>query len=141
MNKCSDIMTRDIKFCTPQDSVENAARLMRSENVGPIPVVDSAQSKRLIGIITDRDITVKVIAEGRDARKTSVGDVMTPQPVSCREGDSLQNAISAMSSHQVRRIPIVDRDQRLIGIIAQADIATRVGDSEKTGEVVENISQ
>ena len=140
MKTCSDIMTTEVTFCVPQDSVEHAARLMRTEDVGPIPVVENPESKRLVGIITDRDITVKVIAEGREARRTRVGDIMTPDPVSCRESDSIHSAISAMSNHQVRRIPIVDENDRLAGIISQADVATRVGDTESTGDVVENIS-
>lgn len=139
--KCGDIMTRDVACCVPQDSVEHAARMMRNEDVGPIPVVENNQSKRLVGIVTDRDLAIKVIAEGRDPKSTRVGDIMTSDPVTCREDDSAKDAMEAMSSHQVRRIPIVDADKRILGIVSQADIATRVGDSEKTGDVVEEISQ
>ena len=139
--RCSDIMTRDVACCVPEDTVEYAAQRMRSEDVGPIPVVDSHESKRLVGIITDRDLTVKVIAEGRDPKSTRVQEIMTSDPVTCNENDNVKDAMKAMSSHQVRRIPIVTDDDRIVGIVSQADIATRVGDAEKTGDVVEEISQ
>jgi CBS domain-containing protein len=139
--KCGDIMTRDVACCVPQDSVEHAARMMRSEDVGPIPVVESNQSRRLVGIVTDRDLAIKVIAEGRDPKSTPVGDIMSTDPVTCMADDSAKEAINAMSNHQVRRIPIVDDDKRIVGIISQADVATRIGDAERTGDVVEEISQ
>ena len=139
--RCGDIMTRDVACCVPHDSVEHAARMMKNQDVGPIPVVDSHESNRLVGIVTDRDLAIKVIAEGGDPRNTRVGDVMTSDPVTCTEDDSVKDAMEAMSGHQVRRIPIVDDDNHIVGIISQADIATRVGDTEKTGDVVEEISQ
>ncbi len=140
MTKCSDVMTRDVKFCVPEDTVDRAARLMKDEDVGPIPVVQDRQSRRLVGIITDRDITIKVIAEGRDAKSTRLVEVMTHDPVTCRPDDNVKRAMEEMRENQVRRIPVVDQNQCLIGIIAQADIATRVGDSDKTADVVEEIS-
>ncbi len=139
--KCGDIMTRGVVCCVPQDSVEHAARMMKSEDVGPIPVVDNQQSKRLVGIVTDRDLAVKLIAEGQDPKNTRVAQIMTPNPVTCQEDHSIKDAMKAMSAHQVRRIPVVDGSGCIVGIIAQADIATRLGDAEQTGDVVEEISK
>ncbi|HEX8844714.1 MAG TPA: CBS domain-containing protein [Pyrinomonadaceae bacterium] len=139
--KCSEIMTKDPVCCLPTDTVDKAAQLMKTENVGPIPVVKDQQSKRLVGIVTDRDLALKVVAEARDAKTTTVEEVMTTGVVACRADDDLQKAINAMEENQVRRIPVVDDNGQIIGIIAQADIATRVNELEKTAEVVEEISK
>lgn len=109
--------------------------------MGPVPVIESQQTKRLIGIVTDRDLAMKIVAEGRDAKSTQVELVMTRDLITCREDDDLQAALAAMGEHQVRRIPIVDGQNRLVGIIAQADVATRAGHDKQTGEVVEQISK
>jgi len=114
---------------------------MKTENVGSIPVCESRQSRRLIGIVTDRDLALHVVAEGRDATGTLVQDVMSIEPISCSPQDNLEMALDAMKSHQVRRIPVVDRGGQLIGIIAQADIATRYDEPEKTAETLEEISR
>jgi CBS domain-containing protein len=141
MKTCGDVMTRNVICCVPEDTVEDAARIMKREDVGPVPVVKDQESRRLVGIVTDRDLAMKVIAEGRGPRKTRVADVMTKDPVSCRAEDSVEEALGAMSRHQIRRIPIVDDSNCMIGIIAQADVATRVGEPERTGDVVEEISK
>jgi CBS domain-containing protein len=104
-------------------------------------LVDSQAGKKLIGIVTDRDFVMKVIAEGRDPKGTRVGDVMTSNPVTCREDDDVQDAAELMAERQVRRIPVVDEDGTILGIIAQADLATRLSKSRKTGDVVEKISK
>jgi len=132
-------MTSKPASCTPQDTVDKAAQLMKSKDVGPIPVV-SDDEKRVVGIVTDRDLTIKVLAEGRDPKATLVDDVMTRYPICCRENDDLNSALRAMSMHQVRRVPVVDKNYRLLGIISQADVARHLGD-EKTAAVVEDISE
>ncbi len=141
MKKCGDVMTRDPACCLPADTAERAAQLMKSEDVGPVPVVSDHQTKRLVGIVTDRDLALKVVAEARDARVTRVEDVMTRGVVACRAEDAVQEALDAMAEHQVRRIPVVDTDDRIVGIIAQADVATRTGEPERMAEVVEEISR
>jgi CBS domain-containing protein len=123
------------------DTVEEAARLMKQEDVGPIPVVQDHQGKKLVGIVTDRDLVVKVLAAGREAKRTKLEDVMTRNPVTCREDDDVDGCIRAMSEHQVRRMPIVDKNNCIVGIVAQADIATRVDEPERTAEMVERISE
>jgi CBS domain-containing protein len=114
---------------------------MKEQDVGPIPVVDSRENNRLVGIVTDRDLTLKVVADGRDPDSTRIEEVMTRHPVTCPAGENLQKVLDAMAENQVRRIPVVDDQNRLVGIISQADIATRVGAPKKTGEVVEKVSR
>ncbi len=137
--KCQDVMTEKPVCCAPDETVQRAAQLMRQQNVGPIPVCD--QSKRCVGIITDRDIAVKVVAEGRDPVRTPVSEIMTREVFSCRPADDVQAAIETMERQQVRRIPVVDDNGRVLGIISQADIATRLRAPDKTAEVVTEVSR
>lgn len=141
MPKCREVMTPEPACCEPGDSIRGVADTMRREDVGSVPVVESQGSRKLVGIVTDRDIVVKVVAGGTSPDAATVKDAMTSNPVSCREDDDIQQAMSAMKDRQVRRIPVVDRDGRLAGIIAQADVATRVSEDRATGEVVEAISE
>ena len=141
MAKNRDVMTKDPVFCQPGDSLTTVANIMKQKDVGSVPVVESGGSRRLVGIITDRDIVVKAIAEGRSPEAATVKDAMTPNPVSCREEDDVDHALKLMKERQVRRMPIVDSAGLLTGIIAQADVATRVNKDSKTGELVEAISE
>ena len=141
MKKCNEIMTKNPVCCLPNDNVAKAAELMKSGNIGSIPVVENEQTKKLVGIVTDRDLALKIIAEGRDAKSTKVETVMTHKVVTCHADDELQKALDAMTEHQLRRIPVVDNDNRIVGIIAQADVATRADQPEKTAEMVKEISQ
>ena len=141
MNKCNEVMTKDPVCCLPNDLVAKAAKLMKSENIGSIPVIENEQTKQLVGIVTDRDLTLKIVAEGRDAKSTKVEAVMTHKVVTCRAEDDLQKALDAMSEYQLRRIPVVDSDNKIMGIIVQADVATRVNQPEKTAAMVKEISQ
>jgi CBS domain-containing protein len=141
MKKCNEVMTKDPVYCLPNDAVARAAQMMKKENVGPIPVIENEGTKKLVGIVTDRDLALKVVADGRDSKATKVEEVMTREVVTCRPEDDLQRALDAMSEHQLRRIPVVDDGNKLVGIIAQADVATRVKQSQKTAETVEGISQ
>jgi CBS domain-containing protein len=141
MQKCNEVMTRNPVCCLPDDMVKNAAELMKSQNIGSIPVIENEQTQKLVGIVTDRDLALKIIAEERDARSTKVESVMTRKVVTCRADDDLQKALDAMAEHQLRRIPIVDNDNKVVGIIAQADVATRADQPEKTAEMVKEISQ
>lgn len=141
MKTCSEVMTQDPVCCLPNDSAAKAAQLMKNENIGSIPVIESEQSRTLVGIVTDRDLALTIVAEGQDAKSTLVEAVMTRRLVTCRADDDLGKALDAMAEHQLRRIPVVDHDNRIVGIIAQADVATRVDEPEKTGEMVKDISQ
>jgi len=139
--QCRDVMTKDPICCLPSDPVDKVAQLMKTEDIGPVPVVESQPIKKLVGIVTDRDIAIKVVAEGRNPQRTRIEEVMSRDPVICRPEDDLQQALQAMAQHQVRRIPVVTTDGRVVGIIAQADIATRLAEPQQTAAVVEEISQ
>lgn len=135
---CQDVMTKNPTTCSPQSPVTEAAQLMEREGVGAIPVCDNG---KLEGIVTDRDIAVRVVAGGRDPRQTTIGDVMTRDPKCVSADEPINRALEVMESSQVRRIPVIDGAGKLVGIIAQADIATRLNDDNATGEVVEAISR
>jgi len=137
---CSEIMTKNPEFCLPNDSVLRAAQLMKDEDVGPIPIVEDKQTRKLTGIITDRDLVLKVMAEARDPKSTPVEAVMTDDVVTCKANDDLDRAIKLMQDYQIRRIPVVDQNDHLLGIIAQADVATRLDSSRTAGKVVKQIS-
>jgi CBS domain-containing protein len=139
MAKCREVMTKDPASCNATESATKVAGLMKQHDVGSVPVVES--DKRLVGIVTDRDIVIKVVAAARNPEQTPVRDAMTPNPVSCKEDDDLDYALRLMKERQVRRMPIVDGSGRLSGIIAQADVATRLNKDAKTGELVEAISE
>jgi CBS domain-containing protein len=114
-----DTMSIDPRLIIPSDPIVEAARLMRDENVGSLPVSDEG---RLVGMLTDRDIAVRVVAEGRSPESTTVGEVFSPNPVAARPDQDLDEALQLMAQHQVRRLPVVE-DDRLVGILAQADVA------------------
>jgi CBS domain-containing protein len=137
---CRDIMTPDPSCCLPSDSVAIAAQIMRRNDVGPVLVVSDHHENRLVGIVTDRDLALKVIADGRDPHTTRVDEVMSTNPVSCRPDDSTARALELMAENQVRRVPIVDENDRLVGIVAQADVA-RNEDEQEVGRMVEQISE
>ena len=139
--KCSELMTKDPSCCLPTDTVFDAAQLMKSEDVGPIPVVSDKQTKKLAGIVTDRDLALKVVAEGLDPKQTTIEEVMTTGVQTCGPDDDVSNVLELMEEHHIRRIPIVDDADCLVGIIAQADVATRIDQPDKTHEVVETISK
>jgi CBS domain-containing protein len=141
MKKCSEVMTKNPVCCLPNAPVTKAAQLMKSEHVGSIPVIENEETKKLVGIVTDRDLALKIVAEGLDAKSTKVEAVMTRKVVTCSAEDDLQKAVDAMSENQLRRIPIVDGDNKILGIIAQADVVTHFDHPKKAAAMVKEISQ
>jgi CBS domain-containing protein len=139
--KCAEVMTKDPACCGPEDTAQHAAKLMKQEDVGPIPVVSDSNSRQLVGIVTDRDLVVKLMADGRDPKTERVSAVMTRNPMTCGPDDDLDRAVHMMAEHQVRRLPVVDATGRIVGIIAQADIATRSAKKEQTVELVREVSK
>jgi CBS domain-containing protein len=139
--KCRDVMTENLVFATPEDTVSKVAQLMKREDIGPVLIVDNERSKKLVGIVTDRDLALKVVAEGHDPNTINVEEVMSRKLITCRPGDDVEVAMKAMAQYQLRRIPVVEENMKLVGIISQADIATRVNAPEETAEVVKEISQ
>lgn len=140
MKKCNEVMTKNPVCCLPNDMVAKVAKSMKRKNVGSIPVIENEKTRKLVGIVTDRDLALKIVAKGLDAQSTKVEAVMTRKVVTCSTEDDLQKALDAMSEHQLRRIPIVDKDHIILGIIAQADVATRVDRPKKTAAMVKEIS-
>jgi CBS domain-containing protein len=139
--RCSDVMTPNPVCCSGSENVVKAAQMMNTENVGSIPVVDSERNKLLLGIVTDRDLTLKVLGENRDPQTTRIEEVMTYDPATCYPDDDLSKVVAMMSEYQIRRVPVIDIDGRIVGIIAQADIALYSNNAQKTAELVEEISK
>ena len=136
--KARDIMSSNPRVVTTSDSISRAAEIMREANVGAVPVVEDSGSMRLAGLVTDRDIAVRIVAEGRDGN-VNVREVMSSSLKTVGPDDDLNRVTELMKAEQVRRIPVCEGD-RLVGIIAQADVA-REGRDSKTGDVVEKISE
>ena len=131
-----DVMTSEVETTTSRQPLHEAARQMKSGDFGSIPVVDDG---RLVGVLTDRDIVIRAVAEGMDSNTTNVGQIASTDPVTVEPSQSLGDALELMSAHQVRRLPVVE-DGQLVGMLSQADIALEAKD-ELTGEVVQEISQ
>jgi CBS domain-containing protein/osmotically-inducible protein OsmY len=138
--KCKDLMTRNPEACVPTDTAARAAQIMKNEDVGPVPIVAGRGDKHLIGIVTDRDLALNVVAEGEDPNRVRVDEIMSRDLVSCRPEDDVERALHSMTERKVRRLPVVDKDGKLVGIISQADIARKLDEAE-TGEVVGEISE
>jgi CBS domain-containing protein len=141
--RARDIMTKNPECCEPDDSAREAAQVMRDHDCGCVPIVDP-QSSKVIGIVTDRDLAIRGIAEGKSS-DTKLRDLMTDVASCCGPDDDLRDVERTMADLQVRRIPVVDADGRCLGIIAQADIARACSDSDVTEQeialVVEQISE
>jgi CBS domain-containing protein len=136
-----DVMTKDPACVTPGATIREAAQLMQRENVGIVPVVEEKGTNRLLGVVTDRDIAIRVVAEGRDSG-TRVSDVMSSGRMrTCTPDDTVDEAMQVMANEQVRRIPIVDGRGALVGIVAQADIVRKTRDEDKAGNTVKEISE
>ena len=131
-----EVMTPDPTTVEPGTSAQEAARKMKSEDVGSLPIVDGG---RLVGMITDRDLALRLVAEGRSA-DTPVGEVGSRELVTIDPQQDLGEAARLMSEHQLRRLPVCEEDGKLVGIVAQADVA-QAGHDTLTGEVVQKISQ
>jgi CBS domain-containing protein len=132
-----DVMTSNPCTIDAEKSVAYAAKMMRDEDVGLAPIVEG---DKLIGMLTDRDIAIRVVAEGRDPGQVKVRDVASRQLVTIDPQQDLDEALRIMAKHQVRRLPVVEEDGQLVGVVAQADVA-REGDDMKTGKLVEEISE
>ena len=137
--KISEVMTTRPRAVEPQTSVREAARLMESEDVGSLPIVQDGA--RLVGVVTDRDIAVRVVGRGLDAEETTVADIASRDVVTLTPDDDLDDALALMAREQVRRLPVVVRDDELVGIVSQADVARSDAKEKHVGEVVEAISQ
>jgi CBS domain-containing protein len=139
--KIQEIMTKDPTCVTPGTTVRDAAKLMQRENAGALPVCESMDSKKLVGLITDRDIAIRVVGEGRDGN-TRVNEVMTSGRLTTLRPDAdVDDLMETMGEEQVRRVPIVDERGTLVGIVSQADVVRKAGDDRKAERTVEKISE
>src|SRR5213080_1619252 len=138
--KIKEVMSPNPVCCTPGDSAQMVARIMRDGNIGSIPVVIDQQSRELVGVITDRDLCCSVVADGLDAKTTTIEKFMTLNPVTCREEEDVESCERLMQEHQIRRIPVVNAEDSVIGIVAQADLALK-DKSERVSKTVAEISK
>jgi len=136
--KVKDVMTRGAECVRPEATLQEAAQKMKSLDVGPLPVCDN---DRLVGMLTDRDITVRAVAEGKDPRATRVRDAMTEGISYCFEDDDVADAARVMKERQVRRLVVLDRNKRLAGIVSLGDLAVETGDEHLAGKTLEHVSQ
>lgn len=132
-----DVMTKGAECVRPSNSLQQAALRMKNLDVGALPVCDN---DRLVGLLTDRDITVRAVTEGYDTRTTIVQDVMTPDVLYCFEDQDVQEAAQLMREHQVRRLVVLNRDKRLVGIVSLGDLAVETGDEKLAGKTLEQVS-
>ena len=139
--KAQDIMSKNPATVTPATRVRQAAKLMKDEDVGIVPVVEEGGTKRLVGLLTDRDIAIRLVAEGRDPDLVEVRELMSGNPKTARPDDDVSKVMDLMGREQVRRVPIVDERGALVGIVAQADVAIEAKDESKVEDTVERISQ
>ena len=138
--RIQDVMTRDPATVTPDAPAVEAARIMKEEDVGVVPVVENNETRKLVGVVTDRDLAVRLVAEGRDGQ-SRVRDVMSSRLHTNRPDEDLDTVMDAMASEQLRRIPIVDERGSLVGIVSQADIVRKAKDDSRAEETVERISE
>ena len=134
------LMTQNPACCTPETSLQDVARMMVEHDCGEIPVVGSADGGTLLGVVTDRDIVVRVIARGADVREATAGTCMTQPALSLPPDAKLSDAVEMMQAHQVRRLPVVDAQGHVCGIVSQADLA-RAATAEQTGDLVRDVSE
>jgi CBS domain-containing protein len=145
MMQAQEIMSADPRCCTPNDTLEDAAKTMADRDCGCIPIVETSDQRRVVGVLTDRDIALRAVARGRDPR-TRIGDVMTTSTICCPADADIVEIEQTMADKQIRRVIIVDDDQCCIGIVSQADVAraakrhSGVSDQD-VGRVVESISE
>jgi len=132
-----DVMTSNPRSLESGSSAVEAARLMRDEDVGIVPIVEG---KKLVGTVTDRDIVTRVVADGKTPESVTVGDIASRELVTIDPQQDLDDALRLMARHQVRRLPVVEEDGKLVGIVAQKDVAMHASEAQ-TGEVVEDISR
>ena len=136
--KVSEAMTPAVVTVSRDTPLTDAARLMRDSDVGPLPVSDEG---RLVGVLTDRDITIRAVASGKDPRSTRVDEVMTPKVVCCLDTDDVERAAEMMQSAQLRRLLVVSDSGRLAGIVSLGDIAVRTGNDALSGETLQHVSE
>ena len=136
--KIKDIMTQRVEFVDPTLTIGKAAEKMRDLNIGFLPVCENGN---VIGILTDRDITIRSVPQGRDPRLTPVSEIMSQQVFSCYDEEDIEQAAQYMQEEEVRRLVILDRDERLAGVVSLGDIAKAIGEQRLAGETLGHIAE
>lgn len=136
--KVNEIITHDPEVIRPETALIEAAQKMKSLDIGMLPVCDG---DRLVGVITDRDITVRGVAQGYDPKTARVQEVMTPEVIYCFDDEDVKEAAEKMEEKQVRRLPVLNREKRLVGIVSLGDLAVRTGKETLAGVVLERVSE
>ena len=137
LQRVKDVMTMPVETVRPDDTLQTAARRMSDRDVGPLPVVED---NVIVGILTDRDITIRAVAAGCDPTRTTVRQAMSRDLVCCQADEDLESAVQRMEEAEVRRLPVIDRDSNLVGMVALADVA-RNADEKTTAQAVRGVSQ
>ena len=138
MLRIKDVMTPQADVISPDATTEDAAALLKTLDIGVLPVCDE---EGLVGILTDRDLVVRVLAVTRDPKAMLVGEAMTPSVVYCFEDDDVEHAATVMAGQQIRRLPVLDKNRKLVGIVSVGDLAIQTQDHQLTGKVLEDVSQ
>jgi CBS domain-containing protein len=133
-----EIMTPAVETIHPNSSLREAAQKMKSLDVGSLPVTDGGS---LLGMVTDRDIAIRGVADGRDPATTPVREAMTPDAICAFDDQRVEEAAQLMERHQIRRLPVLNRNQELVGIVSLGDVAVKRGNDKLSGEVLEGISE
>jgi CBS domain-containing protein len=133
-----EIMSRDVEVIHPDSVIQEAASKMKSFDVGSLPV---SENGRLIGVVTDRDIAIRAVAVGRDPKTTKVSEAMTPELIYCFEDENVKEAAKLMERYQIRRLPILNRDKHLVGIVSLGDLAVETSNEKLSGKVLEEVSE
>jgi len=136
MTQIKDVMTQTAQFITPQTTLQQAAQLMADQDLGFLPV---GENDRLVGMITDRDITVRATAQGQNPTQATAGDVMTPKTYYCYDDQDVEEICNNMGEIQVRRLPVVNRDKRLVGVVSMGDLA-QVASRPNVGQTQQQIT-
>lgn len=139
--KASEIMTSDPVCVTPETSLSEAAKVMKDKDVGMLPVVDADGSRKVVGVITDRDITVRHVAAGHTSADCTVREAMSRKTTTCPKNADVDDVMKVMGAEQLRRIPVVDERSNLVGVISQADIVLRLDDADATERTIGQISK
>jgi CBS domain-containing protein len=137
--RVKEIMTASVECISPSTTIQDAARMMKELDIGPLPVC--GDNDRLAGIVTDRDIAIRAVAEGLDPATTKVREIMTPHIVYCFEDQDVSDAAHMMEQKQIRRLVVLNHDKRLVGILSLGDLAIDIGDEQLVGHTLEAVSE
>lgn len=132
-----EIMTKTVKYIDPNTALNDAAQIMLNKDIGALPV---GENDRLVGMVTDRDITIRAVAKSNDPHATTVREIMTPKCIYCFEDDSIEEAAKNMGEHQIRRLPVLNKDKRLVGVVSLGDICCK-GSKQAAVEALDAISK